>query len=240
LDLLRRDERTGCYVWEPLAWVTVMSSLRALMAPVDGVGIVLKELANAAGATVLLSYPTPNLRRMGICAFARPDRGVSLDPVAWMVAPMHCSAAGKAYLSAKPAAELAQWARAGLPPATGKSITRPELLLSELARAREHGFATAWGECVAGVVEVGVPVRDDKGNALAGLQVCAAREAADASSPRRWAELLPPAATRLSAVLYGLGPGDSYWDRRPEGPPDDKRGASPSTPPPRRRPYRSI
>lgn len=95
LNLLRKEERTECYVWEPLTWVTVLSSIRSLVSPAEAVQDILDELARAAGETALLGYPDPSGRNMGITARSVPDKAVRVNPGPYRMPPMHCTAAGR-------------------------------------------------------------------------------------------------------------------------------------------------
>ena len=211
IDLLRRDDRTDCYVWEPLTWVTVLSNIRSLLSPVEGVQIVLRDLAKAADEMVILAYPDLMARQMGITAYALPERATGVDPGLWRASPMHCSAAGKAYLAGKSGPDLEAWARAGLAPATRRSVTSIEMLIRQVMSAKTQGYAVAVEECAIGAAEVGVPVRDDDGNVVAGLQVCARAEGATEGNTQRWVELLADASTKVTAVLYALGTGEAYF-----------------------------
>jgi len=73
--------------------------------------------------------------------------------------PLHRSSAGKVLAAYN--LELAEARlRAGLPPSTGYTIVVPELLLAELARVRERGFARSIDETELGMSSLAVPVRD--------------------------------------------------------------------------------
>jgi DNA-binding IclR family transcriptional regulator len=195
-------------MWEPLAWVTLMNNIRSLLSPVEGVETVLRGLAQAVDETVILAYPDAMARHMGITAYALPDKAMKIDPRAWRIAPMHCSAAGKAYLTGKSGVELEAWARPGLPPVTPRSMTSVQALSGDIARARDQGYAVAIEERVLGTAEVGVPVRDDRDNVVGGLQVCARAELVTEQHIKQWARLLADASVKLTAILYIVGAGD--------------------------------
>lgn len=76
------------------------------------------------------------------------------------VRPMHCSALGKAYLSALDETLLeAQLARLSYRGGTSRAATGPKQLMQRLADARERGFAIDDEETFDGVVCVAVPLR---------------------------------------------------------------------------------
>ncbi|HEY2205965.1 MAG TPA: IclR family transcriptional regulator [Pseudonocardia sp.] len=73
----------------------------------------------------------------------------------------HCTGVGKALLSTLPDEEAVQiLRRTGMPAQTETTITSPELMLAELARVRERGYAVDDGEQELGVRCVAVPVAD--------------------------------------------------------------------------------
>lgn len=72
--------------------------------------------------------------------------------------PLHRSSAGKVLAAFNP--EMAESRlRAGLPPSTGYTIVVPQLLLAELARVRERGYARSIDETELGMSSLAVPVR---------------------------------------------------------------------------------
>jgi IclR family KDG regulon transcriptional repressor len=73
--------------------------------------------------------------------------------------PLHRSSAGKVLAAYDPARAAARL-RAGLPPSTGYTIVVPELLLAELARVRERGYARSVDETELGMSSLAVPVRE--------------------------------------------------------------------------------
>jgi IclR family transcriptional regulator, KDG regulon repressor len=73
-------------------------------------------------------------------------------------APWHRSSAGKALAAFHPDMVRARL-KAGLPASTGYTIVVPELLLTELAKIRERGFARSVDETEIGMASLAVPVR---------------------------------------------------------------------------------
>jgi IclR family acetate operon transcriptional repressor len=244
MNLLRKDERTECYAWEPLTWLTMLNSIKGLVSPVGAVQETLDELAQAAGETVVLGYPDPSGRNMGIAARSVSDKAIRVDPGLHRMPPMHCTAAGKAYLTRFSAADLRGWSEAGLPALTEHTITSPEKLLRDIAEARERGYAVTREECIPRTAGIGVPVRDDAGTIVGGLQVCVPAEALTQRNTSRWVELLTDSGKRITQVLYAGGAGDFYRDdangraraavRREPDRQDDQSGTL------ERRPYRLV
>jgi DNA-binding IclR family transcriptional regulator len=72
--------------------------------------------------------------------------------------PLHRSSAGKALAAFNPDLVEARL-QAGLPPSTGYTIVVPRLLLAELARVRERGYARSVDETELGMSSLAVPVR---------------------------------------------------------------------------------
>jgi DNA-binding IclR family transcriptional regulator len=72
--------------------------------------------------------------------------------------PIHRSSAGKVLAAFDPSLLEARL-RAGLPPSTGYTIVVPELLVEELARVRQRGYARSVDETEVGLSSIAVPVR---------------------------------------------------------------------------------
>ncbi len=95
-------------------------------------------------------------------AFARPGSRV----------PLHCSAVGKAVLSAGADRSLSkQLLRHGMPRLTVKTITVPAQLRADLERARTLGYAIDDEEHAVGLRCIAAPIFDESGEAVAALSV---------------------------------------------------------------------
>ena len=90
-------------------------------------------------------------------AFARPGSRV----------PLHCSAVGKALLSARSDKTLARLLHQhGMPRLTVKTITTPTALRADLGRARESGYAIDDEEHAVGLRCIAAPIFDETGDAI--------------------------------------------------------------------------
>lgn len=76
--------------------------------------------------------------------------------------PVHRSSAGKVLAAHRPEMVEAQL-RIGLVPSTRYTIVVPDVLLAELARVRERGYARSVDETELGMSSLAVPVRDSPG-----------------------------------------------------------------------------
>ncbi len=88
---------------------------------------------------------------------------------------LHCTAVGKAILSALPEDDVrAIVQRAGLPASTNQTITRLDVLLAELERTRERGYSMDNGEHELNTYCIGAPVLDEGGQVIGSLSVSSA------------------------------------------------------------------
>ena len=71
---------------------------------------------------------------------------------------MHRSSAGKTLVAFRPGLLEARL-RAGLPASTGYTIVVPDVLVAELDRIRERGYARSVDETELGMASLAVPVR---------------------------------------------------------------------------------
>lgn len=115
--------------------------------------------------------------------------------------PLHCTALGKAYLSALPSEERrALIGRLGLRKFMPRTITSATVLEDEIEATRERGYAMDNVEVEEGVACVGAPVLDYMGRPVAAISVAGPAERV---SPRTEAlgRLVADAASTLSRRL---------------------------------------
>lgn len=85
---------------------------------------------------------------------------------------MHCSAVGKALLSALPSQQAtAMIKRQGLPRVTNATLCTPEALQADLARIRTRGYAVDDGEHAVGLRCVAAVIFDETGSAAGALSL---------------------------------------------------------------------
>lgn len=86
--------------------------------------------------------------------------------------PMYCTAAGRAYLSALPIEEAADYIeRSNRLAFTAHTVTDPARLLELLKRARTDGFASITEEIYVGDIAIGAPVVNADGRPLAAINI---------------------------------------------------------------------
>ncbi|WP_129657502.1 IclR family transcriptional regulator [Rothia halotolerans] len=117
--------------------------------------------------------------------------------------PLHASATGKLLLS-----ELDDdGARALLPERleafTASTITDPDALLAELGAARSRRFVTLDNELEQGLFVIAVPVRDEAGEAFAGLAVSGLDQRMKAAGVDSYVERLRAAAGEIAGIVAG-------------------------------------
>lgn len=108
-----------------------------------------------------------------------------------MRVPANCSGNGRVMLAALPPAELDAWiARQQLSALTPHTITHPERLSIEIARARSLGYACIDQELEMGLRTVAVPLKNYRGEVVAALNISA--HAARMSMDQLVEQCLPP------------------------------------------------
>jgi DNA-binding IclR family transcriptional regulator len=110
--------------------------------------------------------------------------------------PLHCSAVGKALLAdAEPLRVRTLIGSAPLTRYSPNTITNLEMLMSELQRTRDRGYAFDDEELHAGVRCIAAPVRDHSGTIVAAVGI-----SAPATRLTRERTAAPIAAVRQTAV----------------------------------------
>jgi len=85
--------------------------------------------------------------------------------------PVHCSSSGKALLGFRSDDLIDRVIEAGLPAWTSRTITDAQAFREEMRRIRKQGYAISNEERFEGVTAIAAPVLDDKGNAIAAVNV---------------------------------------------------------------------
>ncbi len=118
--------------------------------------------------------------------------------------PAHCTAVGKMQLAVLPPAEVERlYPEMSLPHLTEKSIKTRDMLLAELKKTAEKGYALENEECDLEVRSVAVPVKDFSKNTIAavGIVAPAARLSDEQLEKGSVVSLLQEAGRALSAKL---------------------------------------
>ncbi|WP_371478381.1 IclR family transcriptional regulator [Kitasatospora sp. NBC_00315] len=160
---LDQDERTARYRLGPA--VAELGQLTFHQRGLHLAGPELELLSRRTGATADLAIRSGPHAVILVGASVRPDTGLGLRR------PLHSTALGKVLLAWPRPGEGGEPALGRLESFTERTITEPELLLAELERVRENGYALNDGESAAGVRTVAVPVLDAAGQARFALAV---------------------------------------------------------------------
>jgi DNA-binding IclR family transcriptional regulator len=159
---------------------------------------ILTELAVAVHHTVHLGVPDG--ADVVFVERVETSRHLRYASEPWRRSPVHRSSCGKvlaAYLPDVLDARL----RAGLPARTGYTIVVPELLVSELDRVRQRGYATNVEESEIGGASLAVPVRNPRSRAVVAALALAGPTSRVMADETRLIELLRLAARRLEAAI---------------------------------------
>lgn len=88
--------------------------------------------------------------------------------------PAYCTANGRVLLAGLPQPEVDRWlAGQSLQPLTPQTITHPERLRIEIARARAQGYAVVDQELEPGLRTISVPLKNYRGDTVAALNISA-------------------------------------------------------------------
>lgn len=86
--------------------------------------------------------------------------------------PAYCTANGRVLLSALPQSDVDAWvAKQTLAPLTPSTITNPDRLKAEIARARQQGYAAVDQELELGLRTISVPLKSYRGEVLAAMNI---------------------------------------------------------------------
>jgi DNA-binding IclR family transcriptional regulator len=128
----------------------------------------LVELRNALGETVQIGVPAG----ADVVYVERVEgrRALRYSTENSRRSPLHRSSAGKILAAYNPEL-LAARLRAGLPPTTGYTIVVPDVLIAEMERIRQRGYARSVDETELGMSSLAVPVRGRGGSVVAAISM---------------------------------------------------------------------
>lgn len=117
--------------------------------------------------------------------------------------PMYCTATGLAYLSCLPQAEaesiVERSTRSKISP---KTMTDPDKIMTEIARARKRGVAVTSGQLLEREISVAAPVLDVRGNPIAAVHLPTYTPAWSVAESRK--KLAPLAIETADAISGAL------------------------------------
>ncbi len=86
--------------------------------------------------------------------------------------PLHAGASSKAFLASLPESEIEAYLARPLDALTGRTITDPKALRTELKGIKEAGYAISFGERQEGAGSAAAPIMDHSGNPVAVISIC--------------------------------------------------------------------
>jgi IclR family pca regulon transcriptional regulator len=189
LGYLRRDARVK-------RWVLTPRSLSIAHAYLSGYPLIeqatthLIDLNQASGESVSLTEPDET-DMVFIARFPSHKRFFIHTPIGRRL-PMYCTASGRAYLSALPAAEAQKIVRrSDIRQFTPLTLTDPAQIMERVELAREAGYAWSDQECYRGDLTIAAAVLGEDGRPVAAINISAPTS--------RWT--LDELRAKLSSVL---------------------------------------
>jgi DNA-binding IclR family transcriptional regulator len=169
LGYLKRETRSSRWVLAP----RILGIAHAYFAShplIENATIHLIDLNQPCGESVNLSEPDGN-DMVFIARFPSHKRFFIHTPIGRRL-PMHCTASGRAYLSALPQAEAQRILRAStLHALTPHTITDPKQILKLIGAVRELGYAWSDQGCYRGDLTIAAAVLGDDGRPLAAINI---------------------------------------------------------------------
>lgn len=161
---------------------------------------ILQRLADEVGETCNISMPDGD-------AMVYVDRVETQWPLRIRLpigsrVPLHCTSAGKTYLSTLPKPQFLRiLRRLDLSAKTPHTITSPEALADEIALTRDRGFGADDQEMIEGMIAVAVPIRDNLNRVFGTLSFHAPVQRLSLDEAMRHLPLLTQTAAGLSETV---------------------------------------
>jgi DNA-binding IclR family transcriptional regulator len=132
---------------------------------------IMVELVRAVRETAYIAV----LRRAAVVPVdvVEADRAVRIVSQLGEALPLHCTAAGKAYLAFEPEEDLRALLPDGLPRFTERTVLERQALLQQLRAVSTNGYAIDLGEHMEDIRAVAAPVRDYARTVVGALAIAA-------------------------------------------------------------------
>lgn len=130
----------------------------------------MQELADATGETIFLAIPGEDAEVVYLDS-SSPRNQMTVKSVMGIKAPLYCTGIGKAMLAYLPREVVDAVIGRGLASITDNTITDTGKLLQELETIGLRGYAIDNMEHQFGIKCVGMPIRNRKGDVVAGLSI---------------------------------------------------------------------
>jgi len=161
---------------------------------------ILQEISMVTGESTTMAIRSGN-HALGI-AKATSGRAVDVSIQSGALAPLHCTAVGKAILSNLDTLEVVKIIEAeGMAPTTLNTITDLSKLLEELKCVRSQGYAVDNEEWEVGIRCVGVPVFSEDGRVFGAISVSGPTGRITREKADELAGVIRQSAAKLSARL---------------------------------------
>lgn len=145
--------------------VCAKTDIRAIASPY------MKELSSVFGESVCLSVEQ-DMKIVYIDIQLGQDQMIRSMQRIGNIAPMHCTAVGKVFLTAYNNHQIDRLVEvAGLQRYTEHTLTSKQQLLDAIKKVREDGYATDEEECEIGANCVACPIYDHTGKIVAGISI---------------------------------------------------------------------
>ena len=164
---------------------------------------VLKELGQATQeAALLVAYDSGEVVYLDVLECPQP---VKIDARPGKRLPSHCTASGKAFLSALPQEEVERVLSRPLIRRTEKTITDPEMLRRDLALGRQRGYCVSNEEYNMGIRAVAAPILSEKGRVWGVVSVAGPAFRLSDNTVTQIGEHTMAAARRIAERIRGRG-----------------------------------
>lgn len=201
--ILRQDHRTEQYVFGHK--ILQMASASAKYLDIISVAIpYLEELRDRTAETAALALKA-GLRYSYVVQAVSPKEH-RVNPVLGRSYPLHWSGTGKAILSAIPEDELEQCMEV-VPQlwSTERTVTDVHVLAEQLARCRQDGYASSFGERNIGSVAIASPIRNRRGFAFAAACIVGPESRIERGDADRLGPMVAEITRQIEVACLAMG-----------------------------------
>lgn len=161
---------------------------------------ILRELKDRFKETVYIDI-VDGLERLCILSLEGSRSLRTIVPVGQR-SPLYAGADGRILLAYQPNQTLEKVInKNNLKAKTDRTINDPELLIKELSKIRQDGYAISYGEWILGSIAISAPIKDHEGNVIASISMSVPDLRIDEENKGCFINAIKEAAVKISKII---------------------------------------
>lgn len=206
-DFLKQDERTKKFSLGPSAFLIGRTIFQSVSNNLLQIAIpYLEDLCERLGETVVLEVMSG---KDSVVAYVQQGRrGLAIGPKVGDILPNHAAAGAKAIIAHLGLDKIESFIDNSMPRFTNKTITKKDILIRELKKAKRDGVAFCREEMEIGFNAIGAPIFNHNKRPIAAVVIAGLTHRVKCNIKSPMVAELKKTANSISKNLFAYGPSE--------------------------------